>query len=353
MNFELTDDQILLRTATRRFAEEQLAPTRRSRENAHAIDPELIRALGDQGLLGINVPARWGGCEAGPIAYAVALREIARVDASVAVTMAVTNMVGEVISRFGSPGQVEEHASRLCSGEYFGGAFALSEPGAGSDAANLSTKAERDGDHWVINGQKMWITTGDQSGVVVVWARTGGEGHRGISCFLVPGDARGLSAGNPEEKMGLRASHTVALSLEEVRVPASSLLGEEGGGFSIAMAALDGGRIGISAQALGMAQAAYDEAIQHALQRQQFGSALAQFQAIQFKLADMVTEMEAAWLLTLRSAWLKEQEKTFYPRSLHGQGFLHRSSQSGCPRGGTNLGWLWLHGRKQCSPLIP
>ncbi len=311
MNLGLSETQTILRESTRRFSKERLAPFAHAREQNHCISHATIKELGDLGLLGVNLPEALGGAELGAVSYALALREVAKGDASVAVTMAVTNMVGEVIQHFGTPEQQKGHIPKLTSGEYFGGAFALSEPSAGSDAGSLKTTARRDGDSWVINGEKLWITTGDQAGVIVVWARTGEPGPRGISCFLVSCDAPGLTAGKPEEKMGLRASHTVALSFVDVRVPSSSMLGKEGEGFKIAMRALDGGRIGISAQALGIAGAAMDEVRSYALERKQFGKTLDQFQAIQFKLADMATELEAGWLLTLRAASLKESGKQF------------------------------------------
>ena len=311
MNFDLTESEQLLEEAVRGFAADRLAKSAQERERNHQIEPDTIRALGEQGLLGVNLPESLGGSELGVVSYAIAILEVAKADASVAVTMAVTNMVGEVIRAFGTSQQQEEHIPRLTSGEYFGGAFALSEPGAGSDAGALTTRAVLEGDQWVLNGEKMWITTGDQAGVLVVWARTGGEGPGGLSCFLVPQGAEGLRAGRPEEKMGLRASHTVSLSLQDVRVPRSALLGQEGEGFKIAMVALDGGRIGVSAQALGIGWAAFEAARDYAKERQQFGRPIAEFQGVQFKFADMATELEASWLLVQRAAWLKEQGRRF------------------------------------------
>ncbi len=311
MDFELNEEQCMLRDATERFARERLAPFARQREKDHDIAPETIRELGGQGLLGVNIPATLGGSEAGVVAYALAVRAVSAADASVAVTMAVTNMVGEVITQFGSDAQKKTHLPKLTSGEYFGGAFALSEPGAGSDAASLSTRAERRGDGWLLNGAKMWITTGDRAGVLVVWARSAGEGAKGISCYLVEKDTPGVSFGRPEEKMGLRASHTVSVNLADVEVPDTALLGCEGQGFHIAMMALDGGRIGVGSQALGIGFAALDKASRYALERQQFGKPIAEHQAIRFKLADMATDLDAAWLLTLRAAWLKENGRRF------------------------------------------
>ena len=307
MLFEFTSEQVAIQEKAKLYATESLSNEAQAREDQHDIAPEIIKGLGDRGLLGVNISKAYGGSEAGVVSYALAVREIAKGDPSVAVTMAVTNMVGEVLEAYGTEDQRQEYIPKLTSGEFFGGAFALSEPAAGSDAGALQTKAERNGDEWTINGEKLWITTGDRAGVVVVWARTGGSGAKGISCFLVDGNAPGLSTGKPEEKMGLRASHTVSLSLSDVRVPASAMLGQEGEGFKIAMMALDGGRIGISSQSLGMAFGAMDRARDIMLEDKSVSSS----QGVQFKLADIGTECEAAWLLALRAAWLKESKQSF------------------------------------------
>jgi len=311
VNFDLLETHLLLEESTRRFASECLAKDAAQRDKNHEIPDETIAALASVGLLGVNLPESLGGSAMGVVSYAIAVREVARADASVAVTMAVTNMVGEVLRTFGTLEQQEEHIPRLTSGEYFAGAFALSEPGAGSDAGSLRTRAVRDGNDWILNGEKMWITSGDRAGVMVVWARTGESGTKGLSCFVVPGGTPGVEAGLPEEKMGLRASHTVSLSFGNVRLPSSALLGEEGDGFKIAMTALDGGRIGISAQAVGIGTAALEEARRYAGERKQFGRSIGDFQGIAFKLADMSTNLDASWLLTLRAAWLKEQGRRF------------------------------------------
>ena len=311
MNFELNDEQLLLCDATRRFAKEQLAPTAAAREAAADIPADIIKALGEQGLLGVNVAAEHGGSEAGVVSYAVAVREIAAADASVAVTMAVTNMVAETLCRFAQPDVMAEHVPKLTSGEYFGGAFGLSEAVAGSDPGAMQTRAEKTDTGWRLNGEKLWITTGDKAGVVIVWARTGEKGTRGLSCFVVPGDTPGMSAGKPEKKMGLKASHTVPLSLVNVELPKAALMGQEGDGFKIAMMALDGGRIGVASQALGIGQAALNASRQYMGERQQFGKKLQDFQALQFKLADMATELEASSLLILRAAWHKERGEKF------------------------------------------
>ncbi len=262
-------------------------------------------------MMGVNVPESLGGSEAGVVAYSLAMQEVARACASTAVTMSVTNMVGEVIARFGSEAQRKRHVPKICSGEYVAGSFALSESAAGSDPSAMQTRAVRDGSGWVLNGAKQWITSGDRAGVIIVWARTGMEGTRGISCFLVEPGTPGFGVSRKEDKLGLRASSTVSLSFEDCRLSEDALLGDEGGGFKIAMMALDGGRIGIASQALGIAQAAFDESVAYAKERKQFGHPIADFQAIQWMLADGRTELEAARLLTLRAAFLKERGEAF------------------------------------------
>jgi len=213
--------------------------------------------------------------------------------------------------RFGSEEQKRKYVPEITSGRFQAAAFGLSEPHSGSDAAGMRTSARRDGRDWVLNGNKQWITSGDRAGVIVVWARTGEPGSKGISCFLVEGGTKGLSVGRHEDKMGLRASSTVSLSFEDLRVPDSALMGGEGRGFAVAMSALDGGRIGIASQGVGIGSVALAEAVRYAKDRQAFGQPIANYQAIRFMLADVATELEAARLLTLRAAGLKESGKPF------------------------------------------
>ena len=307
MNFEPTGAQQACADTARTFALAHLVAGRAEREQQHQIEAAVIAGLARHGLLGINVPTALGGQQAGAVAYAMALREIAAVDAAVAVTMAVTNMVAETLARFGTPAQARRFVPPLVQGSMFAGAFALSEPGSGSDAAALTTRAVRAGDGWLLNGQKMWITSGDQAGVLVVWARTGEAGAAGISCFLVAQGTPGLSFGKPEEKMGLRASHTVAVAFQDVRLAADAVLGELGQGFKIAMTALDGGRIGIGSQATGIGHAALQLARAHVQQTSQG----APEQGAMFTLADMACALDAAWLLTLRAAVGKERGQRF------------------------------------------
>ncbi len=319
MDFEPTEEQRLIAETARAFARERLLPRARERDVSEAFPEAELRELGRLGLLGVNVPEELGGVAAGGVAYSLALSEIAAADASVSVAMAVTNMVAEVICAFGTAAQKAHYVPRLCSGEAVAGAFALSEPQAGSDAAALRTLAVRaPSGGYVIEGNKQWITSGDRAGVLVVWARTDGgkpdrneKSTRGISAFLVPGGHPGMHAGKPEEKMGLRGSSTVPLLFEGCAVPAEALLSAEGDGFRIAMTALDGGRIGIASQAVGVAGAALKAALAYARERRQFGKPIAEFQAIQNMLADAAMELEAARLLTLRAAALKEAGRPF------------------------------------------
>lgn len=315
MQFELNDTQKAVQQAARDYASRVILPEAAAIDREERFPSAILKGLAELGLMAVNVPEALGGAEAGPVSYALAMQEVARACASTAVTMAVTNMVGEVIATFGTDAQKKHYNPKLASGEYAAGAFALSEPEAGSDPGGMRTTATRDGDHWILDGQKQWITSGAHAGVMVVWARTGDReklpGTRGISCFLVEGGTPGLRVGKAEDKMGLRGSNTVGLTFEGCRVPASALLGEENGGFKIAMMALDGGRIGISCQAIGIARAALEESIAYAKDRKQFDKPIAEFQATQWKLADMQTELDAAHLLAMRAAWLKEQRRVF------------------------------------------
>ncbi|HEY8038406.1 MAG TPA: acyl-CoA dehydrogenase family protein [Polyangiaceae bacterium] len=327
MDLELNETQTLVQKTARDFAARVVAPQAAEIDATERFPREVLRGLADLGLMAINVPPELGGSGAGAVASALAMQEIARACASTAVMMSVTNMVGEAIARFGTEAQKQHHCPKLAGGEHATGSFALSEPDAGSDPGGMRTTARRDGGEWVLDGAKQWITGGSYAGVFIVWARTappesedangrvpdarGRTGAKGISCFLVEGGARGLKIGRPEDKMGIRASNTVPLELDGCRVPADALLGQEHGGFKIAMMALDGGRIGISSQALGIARAALAESVAYAKERRAFGVPIADHQAIQWKLADMKTQIDAAHLLAMRAAWLKEQGRPF------------------------------------------
>jgi alkylation response protein AidB-like acyl-CoA dehydrogenase len=312
IDFELNDEQRLVRDTARDFAARELAPKAAARDRSEEFPVEELRALGKLGLLAINVPESLGGAAAGVVAYSLAMTEIARADASVAVAMSVTNMVGEIIARFGTDEQQRAYNPKLASGEALSGAFGLSEPQAGSDPAGMTTTAKRTANGWRLDGAKQWITTGDRAGVLIIWAKTDpAAGSKGISTFVVPRGTPGLSAGKHEDKMGLRGSSTVPLVLDGCEVPEGALLGKLGGGLSVALTALDGGRIGIASQALGIGLAALDAARKYVRERVQFGRAIGEFQAVQFRVADAATELEAARLLIMRAAWLKENGKAF------------------------------------------
>jgi alkylation response protein AidB-like acyl-CoA dehydrogenase len=313
VDLDLNETQLLVQKTARDYATRVVAPQAAAIDASEEFPRAVLKGLADLGLMAINVPEALGGAAAGVVSYALAMQEIARACASTAVMMSVTNMVGEAIARFGTEEQKQEHCTKLASGEHATGSFALSEPDAGSDPGGMRTTARRDGDGWVLDGAKQWITGGGYAGVMIVWARTAPPeaAAKGISCFLVEGGAKGLKVGRPEDKLGIRASNTVPLEFDGVRVPASALLGQENGGFKIAMMALDGGRIGISSQAIGIARAALAESIAYAKERKAFGVPIGEHQAIQWKLADMQTAVEAAHLLSMRAAWLKDEGKPF------------------------------------------
>jgi alkylation response protein AidB-like acyl-CoA dehydrogenase len=311
MDLELSETQALIVRTAREYASRVIQPIAAELDREERFPSAILKGLAELGLMGVNVPSALGGAEAGAVAYSLAMMEIARACASTAVTMAVTNMVAEVIAHFGTDEQKRRYVPRLTSGEYAAGAFALSEPEAGSDPGSMRTTATREGAGWVLRGQKQWITSGSHAGVLVVWARTGGSGTKGVSAFLVEGTAPGLKAGKHEDKLGLRASETVPLAFEDCRLPDDALLGSENQGFRIAMMALDGGRIGIASQAIGIATAALEEAVEYAKARKQFGRAIGEFQGIQWMLADSKMELDAARLLTLRAAQQKELGRPF------------------------------------------
>jgi alkylation response protein AidB-like acyl-CoA dehydrogenase len=312
MHLELTEEQRLIQRTARDFAERRLAPVAAARDRDGTFPLDELRALGELGLLGVNVPDELGGAGAGVIAYALAMQELARVDASVAVAVSVTNMVAELIATVGTPAQRAEHVPGLVSGRAVCGAFALSEPQAGSDPAAMRTVAERVEGGYRLTGAKQWITSGDRAGVLVVWAMTDlAAAHKGITAFVVRGGAPGLSVGRLEDKMGLHGSSTAQLVLDGVMVSDADVLGGVGGGFRLAMMALDGGRIGIASQALGIARGALEAACRYAGERTQFGVPLWRHQAIGNMLADAATWLDAGHLLTLRAAELKQRGERF------------------------------------------
>jgi alkylation response protein AidB-like acyl-CoA dehydrogenase len=311
LDLRLSETQALVAKTARDFAERVIRPVAAELDREGRFPSEILQGLADLGLLGVNIPASLGGAEAGVVAYSLAMTEVARACASTSVTMGVTNMVAEVIAKFGTDAQREKHVPRLASGEHVAGAFALSEPESGSDAAAMRTTAERVRGGYVIRGQKQWISTGSRAGVMVVWARTGAAGSKAISTFLVERGTPGLKPGKHEDKLGQRASETVPLTFDDCFVPEDALLGEPDKGFRVAMMALDGGRIGIASQALGIGTAALEAAAAYASERKQFGRSIDRFEAIQGMLADSHVELEAARALTLRAAWLKENGRPF------------------------------------------
>lgn len=300
------EDHRDLAEAARSFCEATLGPVAEEDDAHERFRPELIRALGEQGLCGMATPEAYGGLGLGYLGYATVLEEIAAVSASYAVSVAVTGLPQVILSELGTDAQRARWLPGLAAGELLG-AFALSEPGSGSDAASLVTTATRDGDDYVLQGSKYWITHGGVADVYVVMARTGAGGPRGVSAFLVPGDAPGLSFGRKERKMGLRASPTVEVILDGVRVPADARIGAEGEGFAVAMRALDSGRITIAATAVGVARAATAHATRYATERRQFGKPILEFQGVGFMLADMACKVEASRLLVHQAAWRRDR----------------------------------------------
>jgi alkylation response protein AidB-like acyl-CoA dehydrogenase len=338
MDLSLTETQALVQKTARDVAERVIRPEAAALDRESRFPVAIMKQLAELGLIGVNVPAELGGAEAGATSYALAMMEIARACASTAVTMAVTNMVAEVVTAFGDEAQRARHVPKLTSGEHVAGSFALSEAEAGSDPGSMRTTAEKVAGGWVLRGQKQWITSGAYAGLFVVWARTGGPGTKGISCFLVEGGAAGLRAGKAEDKLGLRASNTVPLELDDVRVGDDALLGGLGDGFRIAMMALDGGRIGIASQAVGIGTAALEAATDYAKSRKQFGRPIGDFQAIQMMLADSKTELDAARLLTLRAATMKDKKVPFSSEASMAKLFASEKANLVCARA------LQIHG---------
>jgi butyryl-CoA dehydrogenase len=307
VQFELSTDQREIQALAREFAQAEIEPNASRWDREHGFPRELFAKLADLGLMGVCIPEEYGGAGADFLSYILVLEELSRADAGVGVTVAVhTSAVTLPILGFGTDEQRSRFVPPLARGEAIG-AFALTEPEAGSDAGSLRTAATADGDGWSITGSKQWITNGGFGGTVLLFARTDPDtpGAKGVSAFVLDGDQ--VRVTREEEKLGLNSSSTVDLAIDGAHVERDRLLHEEGKGFSVAMSTLDGGRIGIAAQAVGIAQAAYEAARAYALERRQFGKAIAEFQAIQWKLADMATEIDAARLLVHRAAWLKEE----------------------------------------------
>lgn len=312
MKFNYTETHQMIRETARKFAEGRLAPTSIERDEKEEFPYEAVKELGELGFMGMMVPEEWGGSNLDTISYVIAMEEISRVDASVGVIMSVNNsLVCYGINKYGNEDQKSRYLRDLASGKKLG-AFALSEPEAGSDASNQKTVAVRDGDCYVLNGTKNWITNGSTADLVLVMAATDkSKEAKGISTFIVENDTAGFVVAKKEKKLGIRSSDTVSLSFEDCRVPVANRIGEEGNGFKFAMKTLEGGRIGIAAQALGIAQACLDASLRYAKERKAFDKPIANLQAIQFKLADMATNIEAARMLILQACALKDSDQPF------------------------------------------
>jgi butyryl-CoA dehydrogenase len=312
MSFKLTEEQLMIQSMVRDLARSKFAPKAMERDKTKEFPAENLKQLAELGLMGMMVPPEYGGSGADTVSYVLALAEVAYACASTAVVMSVHNsIVCESILWYGTADQKNGYLRKLATGEIIG-AFALTEPNAGSDPSRQTTKAVFDGDSYVLNGRKRFTTTGKNAGLIIVTAKTDEEKrHRGISAFLVKKGSPGFTVGPLEDKMGLRASDTVDLIFEDCRIPAKDRLGNEGDGFLIAMTGLDGGRIGIAAQSVGVAQAAFDAAVRYAQEREQFGQTISKFQGLRWIIADMATEIEAARLLMLSAAEMKDRRENY------------------------------------------
>ncbi|WP_028300831.1 acyl-CoA dehydrogenase family protein [Oceanospirillum beijerinckii] len=334
MHMALTEEQQMIQDMARKFAQTELEPV--AAELDHTGDQTILLAnlkkLAELGFMGLNVSAEYGGTEAGVVAFSVAMTEIARACASTAVTMSVTNMVAEVIQVVGNEAQRQKYLPKLCSGEYPAGSFCLSEANAGSDPSGMRTSAVKDGDDWVINGAKQWISSAEYAGVFVVWAVTdkAAKKGKGISCFLVDADNPGVKISKAEDKMGQKASATNEVLFDNCRVPDSAIMGELNDGFRIAVAELAGGRIGIGSLALGIGSAAMDYAARYTKEREQFGQPIANFQGLQWMMADHYTELEAARLLLMSAAWKKEQGQPFAKEASMAKLFATEKANTAC-----------------------
>ena len=312
MSYKFTEEQLMIQSMVRDLARSEFAPKAMERDKTKEFPIDNLQMLGKLGLMGMMVPPEYGGSGADTVSYVLALAEVAYACASTAVVMSVHNsIVCESIMRNGSEDQKQKYLKRMATGEIIG-AFALTEPNAGSDPVRQTTKAVFDGDSYILNGTKRFTTTGKNAGLIIVTAKTDEEArHKGISAFLVEQGTPGLTVGPLEDKMGLRASDTADLIFEDCRIPADNRLGNEGDGFLIAMTGLDGGRIGIAAQSVGVAQAAFDASVQYARDREQFGQSISKFQGLRWIVADMATEIEAARLMTLSAAAMKDNSENY------------------------------------------
>lgn len=334
MDFSISEEQQMIQDTARNFAQKELAPLANSVGKGKDRDAFLanLQQLAELGFMGLNVDDKYGGTEAGVVSFSLAIQEIAKVCASTAVTMSVSNMVAEVIQAVASAEQKNIYLPKLCSGEYSAGAFCLTEATAGSDPAGMKASAKRDGDEWVLSGSKLYITSAEFAGVFVVWAVTDQSAAKGkgISCFLVENGIPGLIINPAERKMGQHGSATNEVIFDNCRVPANALMGELNQGFKIAVGELAGGRIGVGSMALGIAEAAMDYARAYICEREQFGQAIAQFQGVQWMLSDTYTELEAARLLLLNAAWRKEQNLKYSKQASMAKLFATEKANDAC-----------------------
>jgi alkylation response protein AidB-like acyl-CoA dehydrogenase len=342
MNFNLSEEQAFIRRTAADFATTELLP------NAAPLDKGVggglflinLKKLAELGFMGLNIGAEFGGTEAGSVSFSLAITEIARACASTAVTVSVTNMVAEVIQAVASEQQKKTYLPKICSGEYPAAGFCLTESGAGSDPSGMKTSAVRDGDSWVLNGSKAYITSAEYAGVFVVWAVTDKNAPRGkgISCFLVEREIAGITVGPAEEKMGQKGSATNSVYFDDCRIPAAALMGTINRGYQVALGELAGGRIGVGSLALGLGEAALDYARDYAKERQQFGQAISSFQGLQWMLADAYTEMEAARLLLMQAAFTKESGGDFGKQASMAKLFATEAANRACYTGVQILG---------------
>ena len=334
MHLALTEEQQMIKDTARQFSDSELAPNAAALDEHEGRDVLLsnLKNLAELGFMGLNVEARYGGTEAGVVAFSAAITELARGCASTAVTVSVTNMVAEVIQAVGNEEQKSIYLPRICSGEYPAAGFCLTETGAGSDPAAMRTRAVRDGDEWVLNGSKIYITSAEYAGCFVVWAVTDAEAPKGkgISCFIVDNGLPGIDISKPEDKMGQRGSATNVVNFTDCRIPASALMGNEGQGFKVAVGELAGGRIGVGSLALGIGLAALDYARDYTGEREQFDAKIGSFQGLQWMLADRYTELEAARLLLMQAAWNKEQDLDFGTAASMAKLFASEKANDAC-----------------------
>jgi butyryl-CoA dehydrogenase len=334
MHLQLSEEQQFIKATARRFSTDELFPIAAQLDigQGRALLLANLQKLADLGFMGLNISAEYGGTEAGSVAFSVALTELGRACASTAVTVSVTNMVGEVIQACGTEQQKQNYLPKLCSGEYPAGGFCLTESVAGSDPAGMKTRAVKEGDSWMLNGTKLYITSAKYAGLFVVWAVTDAEAAKGkgITCFLVEANNPGLSIGKAEHKMGQKGSSTNEVLFTDCRIPADAVLGTENQGFKIAVGELAGGRIGVGSFALGIGLAAMDYARQYITERQQFGQAISNFQGLQWMLADRYTELEAARLLLMQAASRKEQGLSFSKEASMAKVFSSEKANAAC-----------------------